>query len=88
MAMDLFAVLAEVDSTGVLLACCFTELFKDNSRGVRRAESGALTAILEQFYNRFKLLDLIQLFFRTDKDISEISAIRQILPGKTIELCY
>lgn len=48
-AIDLFAVLAEVDSTGVLLAYCFTELFRDNSRGIRRAESGALTAILEQF---------------------------------------
>jgi hypothetical protein len=88
MAMDLFAVLAEVDGTGVPLAYCFTELFKDNGRGVRRAESGALTAILEQFLRPLQASGFNPAFFGTDKDISEILAIRQIWPETTIQLCY
>ena len=91
MAMDLFAVLAEVDGTGVPLAYCFTELFKDNSSGVRNAEPGTTTGILEQFYDCFKLLGLIRPSLeltKTDKDSSEISAIRQVWPRTTIQLCF
>jgi hypothetical protein len=88
MVMDLFAVLAEVDGTGVLLAYCFTQLFKDNDRGVRRTEPGALKAILEQFLRPLQASGFNPTFFGTDKDISEISAIRQIWPGTTIQLCY
>ncbi|KAK9342808.1 hypothetical protein V1522DRAFT_424705 [Lipomyces starkeyi] len=50
MAMTLYAVLAEVDGTGVPLAYCFMDTFKDNSHGVRRAEPGATTAILDQIF--------------------------------------
>jgi hypothetical protein len=88
MAMDLFAVLAEVNGTGVPLAYCFTQLFKDNDRGVRRTEPGALTAILEQFLRPLQASGFNPTFFGTDKDSSEISAIRPVWPGTTIQLCY
>ena len=87
MGMDLFAVLAEVDGTGVPLAYCFTELFKDNDRGVRRAKPGASTGILEQFLRPLQTSGFDPTFFGTDKDSSEISAIRQVWPGTTIQLC-
>ena len=45
----LFAVLAEVDGTRVPLAYYFMDTFKDNGHGIRRAEPGATTAILDQF---------------------------------------
>ncbi|KAK9343186.1 hypothetical protein V1522DRAFT_248681 [Lipomyces starkeyi] len=48
MAMTLFAFLAEVDGTGVPLAYCFMDTFKDNSHAVCRAEPGATTAIVDQ----------------------------------------
>ena len=87
MAMDLFAVLAEVDGTGVPLAYCFTELFKDNSSGVRNAEPGATTGILE-FLRPLQASGFDPTFFGTDKDSSEISAIRQVWPRTTIQLCF
>ena len=47
--MSLFAVLAEVDGTGVPLAYYFMETFEGNSHGVRQAAPRATTAILYQF---------------------------------------
>ena len=47
--MDLFAVLAEVDGTGIPLAYGFMDVFKDNSQGVRQVEPGATTNLLDQF---------------------------------------
>src|ERR1700759_2617040 len=88
MAMDLFAVLAEVDGTGVPLAYCITQVFEDNDRGVRRAETGALTSLLEQFLRPLQSFGFNPTFFGTDKDSSEISAIRQVWPESTIQLCY
>ena len=88
MAMDLFAVLAEVDGTGVPLAYCFTQVFQDNDRGVCRAEPGALTSLLEQFLRPLQSFGFNPTFFGTDKDSSEISAIRQVWPESTIQLCY
>ncbi|KAH8656329.1 hypothetical protein BGZ61DRAFT_500287 [Ilyonectria robusta] len=72
MGMDLFAVLAEVDGTGVPLAYCFTELFKDNDRGVRRAKPGASTGILEQFLRPLQTSGFDPTFFGTDKDRTTI----------------
>jgi hypothetical protein len=41
-AITLFAVLAEVDGTGVPLADCFMDTFKDNNKGNRHADPGAI----------------------------------------------
>jgi hypothetical protein len=88
MAMNLFAVLAEVDGTGVPLAYCFMDTFKDNTHGVRRAEPGAATAILDQFLRPLQGAGFEPTFFGMDKDFSEIVAIRQVWPKATIQLCY
>jgi hypothetical protein len=65
--MELFAVMAEFDGTGVPLAYCFVDVFEDNGKGERNAEPGAVIGILTQF--------------------TEISAIGQIWPAATIQLC-
>jgi hypothetical protein len=88
MAMTLFAVLAEVDGTGVPLAYCFMDTFKDNGHGIRRAEPGATTAILDQFLRPLQDSGFDPTFFGTDKDFSEIAAIRQVWPNARIQLCY
>jgi len=86
--MDLFAVLAELDGTGVPLAYCFTEIHKDNAKGERRAEPGATTAILDQFLRPLQASGCNPTFFGSDKDFSEIEAIRQVWPNVTIQLCF
>ncbi|PVH96191.1 hypothetical protein DM02DRAFT_688395 [Periconia macrospinosa] len=88
MGMHLFAVLAEVDGTGISLAYCFMDVFKDNSKGVRQADPGATTSLLEQFLRPLCAAGFNPIFFGTDKDLSEIAAIRQIWPETTIQLCY
>ena len=47
--MDLFAVFAAVDGTGIPLAYCFLDVFEDNSHQTRWAEAGATTAVISQF---------------------------------------
>ena len=44
--------------------------------GVKRADPGALTHILEQFLPRIRLAGFDPAFFGTDKDTSEIAAVR------------
>ncbi|EGU82050.1 hypothetical protein FOXB_07435, partial [Fusarium oxysporum f. sp. conglutinans Fo5176] len=86
--MHLFAVLAEVDGTGIPLAYCFMEVFKDNSKGVRQADPGATTSLLDQFLRPLCAAGFNPIFFGADKDLSEIAAIRQVWPETTIQLCY
>ncbi len=86
--MDLFAVLGEVDGTGVPLAYCFVGIYKDNAKGARLAEPGATTAILDQFLRPLQASGFNPTFFGTDKDFSEIEAIRQVWPDVTIQLCF
>ena len=88
MGMHLFAVLAEVDGAGIPLAYCFTEVFKDNNQGVRRADPGATTSLLAQFLRPLCAAGFNPTFFGTDKDLSEIGAIREVWPETTIQLCY
>jgi hypothetical protein len=88
MAMTLFAVLAEVDGTGVPLAYCFMDTYKDNNKGNRHAEPEAIIDILGQFLRPLQASGLDPTFLGTDKDMSEIFAIRQVWPNATIQLCY
>ena len=67
MAITLFVVLAEVDGTGVPLAYCFMNTFKDNGHGIRRAEPGATTAILDHFLRPLQDSRFDPTFFGTDK---------------------
>jgi hypothetical protein len=86
--MDLQAVLAEVDGTGVPLAYCFTNLFRDNGRGQRRSESGALAGILVELLQPLRNWGFQPTFVGIDKDPSEIWAVQQVWPETTIQLCY
>ena len=85
--IDLFAVLAEVDGTGVPLAYCFAETLASED-GKKQKDSGAITCLLTQFLRPLKTSGFRPTFFRSDKDFSEIGAIKQIWPDTTIQLCY
>jgi len=86
--IDLFAVLAEVDGTGVPLAYCFMEVVENNNKGERRAMPGAISGILCQFLQHLRASGLDPTFFGTDKDTSEIFAVHQTWPNTIIQLCY
>ena len=85
--IDLFAVLAEVDGTGVPLAYCFAETLASED-GKKQKDSGAITCLLTQFLRPLKTSGFRPTFFGSDKDFSEIGAIKQIWPDTTIQLCY
>lgn len=91
--MDLFAVLAEVEGTGVPIAYCLVELMKpsqDKSAEKKpiRAAPGAMTYIIEQFFKQLKCFGFNPRCFAIDKDPAEIAAVNAIWPGVKIQLCY
>ena len=89
--MDLFAVLAEVEGTGVPLAYCLVELVKpQNPTDTKpfRAVPGAMTCVIQQFLERLKGYGLNPRSFAIDKDPAEIGAVHAVWPGLTIQLCY
>ena len=86
--MSLFAVLAELDGTGIPLCYCFVEVLKDQN-GKCQASPGATTSVLALVLLKLRDFKFSPTFFGTDKDFSEIGAIRQVWPSKTtIQLCY
>ena len=85
--MELFAVLAEVDGIGIPLAYCFVGL-TPSVNGTSRAEPGALTHILEQFLRRIRQEGFSPTFFGTDKDMSELNAVKLVWPKAKHQLCY
>jgi hypothetical protein len=85
--MDLFAVLAELDGTGVPLAYLFVETLASED-GVKHMDAGAVTHLLDQFLRPLKVSGFDPTFFGCDKDRSEIAAIQQVWPNTTIQLCY
>lgn len=86
--VDLFAVLAEVDGTGIPLAYCFVDVVENNQKNECRAMPGAISGILCQFLQNLRASGLDPTFFGTDKDPSEIFAVRQVWPNAVIQLCY
>ena len=85
--MDLFAVLAELDGTGIPLAYIFVETLPSEDSN-RRSDPGATTHILSQFIYYLKDSGFNPIFFGTDKDHSEISAVKAVWPNVSIQLCY
>jgi MULE transposase domain len=87
--LALFAVLAEVEGTGVPLGYCLVE---PPHCGVGEekayADPGATTSILQQFLERLKGFGLNPRCFATDKDQTEISAVTTVWPGAKLQLCY
>ena len=86
--MNLFAVLAELDGTGVPLCYLFAGT-KSSNQGSKSFEvSGATTRILEQFLEPLKDAGFNPSFFGCDKDNAEISAIQNVWPSTTVQLCF
>ena len=86
-ALNLFAILAEHDGTGVPLAY----LFLGNSSQSSPVDSvvGAKIDIITQFLRGLQSCSSINpSFFGCDKDQAEIAAIRNAYPSTTIQLCY
>ena len=84
--MDLFAVLAEYDGTGVPVAYCFIETMISQD-GVRRVDPGALSRLLSQFLMPIRSARFNPSFFGTEKDHSEMTAVKQVWPHTTPQLC-
>lgn len=82
--MQLFAVLAELDGTGVPLAYLFVE--KDAS--CSSAFPGTLTQILDQYLRYLSQTGLVPAFVGCDKDKAEINAIQQVWPFCKVQLCF
>ena len=81
---DLFAVLAEFDGTGVLLAYLFIEKSVENSTP---RVPGKIAQILDQFMRPLLHLGFRPSFFDCDKDRSEIKPIGQVWPMAKVQLC-
>jgi hypothetical protein len=91
--MDLFAVLAEVEGTGVPLAYCLVELLKPPQANPAqkkpiRADPGATAYIIQQFLERLKNFGFNPRCVAIDKDLSEIAAVTAVWSGVKVQLCY
>ncbi|KZZ88413.1 hypothetical protein AAP_04985 [Ascosphaera apis ARSEF 7405] len=101
--MDLFAVMAEFEGTGVPIAYGFVEVIGCHEQQVQasqqarfsqpsqtprlQAMQGALTDILNLFLLPIADRGINPQIFHTDKDTAEIQAIRKVYPQTRIQLC-
>lgn len=87
--ISLYAVLAELDGTGVPIAYCFLgTILAESSAAVARRDPGATTAVLQDFLKSLAVADFDPKFFGTDKDFAQISAIQSVWPNTKVQLCY
>ncbi|KAI0991919.1 hypothetical protein K3495_g16268, partial [Podosphaera aphanis] len=86
--MSLFAVLAELDGTGVPLCYLFLGIKSPDECSKSAQLCGATISILKNFLQPLKAAGFEPTFSDCDKDRAEISAIRQVWPRTTIQLCY
>lgn len=91
-ALTLFVVLGKNHGTGLPLGYCLVGPLRSPREAAKnktiRGELGALTSILQQFIEWFKIYGLNPKFFLTDKDLVEIGAIRYVWPSTRIQICY
>ena len=85
--MDLFAVLAEFEGTGVPLGYCFIRVKKPLDGMTTRTNPGEWSLLLCQFLRYFRDVGFQPSFFGTDKDKSEIDAVERTWPGVKVQLC-
>ncbi len=83
-AYNLFAVLAEVDGTGIPLAYVFAKPTGDRTLST----SAPLMELLHQVLSRVREEGFDPAFFGCDKDLAEIAAISFVFPNAKIQLCY
>lgn len=85
--MNLFAVLAEVGGTGIPIGYCFVRVTKAVGDTRSRPNSGEWALVLSQFLTYFRDVGFRPTFFGTDKDFSEIEAIKRVWPDIKVQLC-
>ena len=85
--MGLFAVLAEVDGSGVPVAYLLVEV-KENANGKKKAGPGAMIQLIQNFLRPLKNSGFSPAFFGCDKDNAEIAAIKFEFPTAKIQLCF
>ncbi|KAI1000999.1 hypothetical protein K3495_g7199 [Podosphaera aphanis] len=87
--MNLSAVLAELDGTGVPLCYLSIGTASISDQKLSSADAmGVTSCILKQLLQPLKDAGYSPTFFGCDKDNSEISAIRNVWPDATVQLCY
>ncbi|KAI0991466.1 hypothetical protein K3495_g16721, partial [Podosphaera aphanis] len=86
--MSLSAFLAELDCTGVPLCYLFLGTKGPDECSKSAQFCGATISILKIFLQPLKAAGFEPTFFGCDKDRTEISAIRQVWPRTTVQLCY
>ena len=85
--MDMFAVLAELDGSGIPLCYMFVE--KGTTENTKpSANEGATIAVITTFLSPLKDHGFNPHFFGTDKDAAEIFAVRHTWPKSKHELCW
>ena len=85
--MDLYAILSELDGTGVPLGYLLVAANTPDQTSIS-AVAGAKINILEQLIQPIKAASFNPTFFGCDKDGTEIAAIRQVWPSTSVQLCY
>lgn len=88
---DLFAVLAELDGTGIPVAYLFVNtlpLSQEACVSPNPADPGAKSQTLLQFLRPLQTAGFQPTFFGSDKDHSQINAIKTVWPGASIQLCF
>jgi len=84
-AYSLYAVLAEVDGTGIPVAYVFIKPTGDRTQ--TRSTSPPLMEFLHQVLNHVRQEVFDPTFFGCDKDLAEIAAISSVFPRARIQLC-
>ena len=85
--MGLFAVLVEVDGAGIPVAYLLYEV-APNAKGEKKAETGAMVYLLQQFLGSLKAIGFNPTFVGHDKDAAEMAAIRIVWEKAHQRLCY
>jgi len=83
-AYSLFAILAEVDGTGIPLAYAFTKPIAEKARNT----GAPLMEMLHQVLRNIREEGFYPAVFHCDKDNAEIKAITSIFPIARVQLCY
>ena len=78
---ELFSVMSGIKGSGIPLAFCYIETTKD-------AGPGAKQQLLENFLTELRHLGVDPKFTLTDKDVSEINAMRAVWPRAKHQLCF
>lgn len=84
---ELFAVLAEVDGSGVPICYMFVEKQGLTQPG-RRSSENVMTSIIMQMLSFLKDLGIEPRFFGTDKDQAELNAVGAVFPGCKRHICW